>query len=349
MANNRQDPLFDLIKSLTKSEKRNFRLFVKRSGNKEGVKFIMLFDAMDTMKTYDDAAILKKVPAISKIQFSNQKANLYRQLLASLRLYHVHHNLDMQLRESLDNARVLYDKGFYKQALKILDKTKTNALESSQHTIALEALEFEKLIESHYITRSIDTQADSLARQVNELNGMITTTHRLSNMALRLYGWYLRKGYVSNEKDFCEVRNFFQQNMPKVEVQKLSFYEKLYYLQSHVWYYSIVQNFPACYRHATNWVNLFRENPEMIVRQPLLYVKGLHNQLSALFHLQYYSKFCEALTLLENISHDEQMITNLNTEILVFKFLYTGRINKYYMEGNFTEGTFHHPGAFGKT
>ena len=83
MANSKQDPLFDLIKSLTKSEKRNFRLFVKRSGNKEDVKFIMLFDVMDAMKVYDDAAILKKVPAISKIQFSNQKANLYRQLLAS--------------------------------------------------------------------------------------------------------------------------------------------------------------------------------------------------------------------------------------------------------------------------
>ena len=61
----------------------------------------------------------------------------------------------MQLRESLDNAKVLYNKGFYKQALKVLDKTKANALEIKQHTLALEALEFEKLIESQYITRSM--------------------------------------------------------------------------------------------------------------------------------------------------------------------------------------------------
>ena len=168
-------------------------------------------------------------------------------------------------------------------------------------------------------------------------------------MALRLYGWYLRKGHVSNEKDFCEVRDFFQQNMPKVDLQKLSFYEELYYYQSHVWYHSIVQNFPACYRHTANWVNLFKETPEMITKQPLLYIKGLHNQLSALFHLQYYSKFCETLAVLEAISHDEQIIKTLNTEILVFKFLYTGKINKYYMEGNFNRRAFHCPGIIKKT
>ena len=57
MANPKRDPLFDLIKSLTKTEKRHFRLFVNRSGNTEEVKFIKLFDAMEAMKTYDDVVV----------------------------------------------------------------------------------------------------------------------------------------------------------------------------------------------------------------------------------------------------------------------------------------------------
>ena len=74
MANHKNDPLFDLIKSLTKTEKRHFRLFVNRSGNTDDVKFIKLFDAMESMKAYNDHAILEKVPSIKKVQFSNQKA-----------------------------------------------------------------------------------------------------------------------------------------------------------------------------------------------------------------------------------------------------------------------------------
>jgi hypothetical protein len=47
-----------------------------------------------------------------------------------------------------------YIPGLYKQSLKILDKTKTIALENDEKYMAFEIVEFEKLIESQYI-RSI--------------------------------------------------------------------------------------------------------------------------------------------------------------------------------------------------
>jgi hypothetical protein len=47
-----------------------------------------------------------------------------------------------------------FNKGLYKQSLKILDKTKIIALENDEN-MAFEIVEFEKLIESQYITRSI--------------------------------------------------------------------------------------------------------------------------------------------------------------------------------------------------
>ena len=197
MANPKRDPLFDLIKSLTKTEKRHFRLFVNRSGNTEEVKFIKLFDAMESMKQYDDLAILKKVPSIKKIQFSNQKAHLYKQILSSLRHYHIGQNVDIQLRESLDHAKVLYNKGFYKQALKLLDRAKGVAKDTRHFTISLEIMEFEKLIESQYITRSIKNRAEALTEEVMETTEIITSSHRLSNLSLNLYGLFLKKAFTS--------------------------------------------------------------------------------------------------------------------------------------------------------
>ncbi len=338
MAKVKQDPLFELIKSLTKSEKRHFRLFVNRSGNAEDLKFIKLFDAMDNMNAYDDIAILKKVPSIKKAQFSNQKANLYKHILAALRQYHAGQNIDMQLRENLDYARVLYNKGFYKQSLKLLERSKVVAKNHRYHTIRLEILEFEKLIESQYITRSIETKAEELTQDIDETSLIIGNVHRLSNLALNLYGLYLKNGYVKNQKDFEEVRTYFQNRMPEIDPNRLSFYENLYYHQSYVWYNYIIQDFPNCYRHSHYWTDLFRNNPKMIQKHPEQYIKGLHNSLSSLFHLQHYSKFCVVLEELEALSHDENLIKDLNTEVLIFKFLYTAKINKLFMEGRFDLG-----------
>ncbi|HEY0356821.1 MAG TPA: hypothetical protein VGC29_11480, partial [Flavisolibacter sp.] len=73
MPNRSADPLFQLIKSLHKSEKRNFKLYIKRNSSNEDLKIIQVFDAMDKMAQYDDAVLLKKLPVIKKQQLSNIK------------------------------------------------------------------------------------------------------------------------------------------------------------------------------------------------------------------------------------------------------------------------------------
>ena len=178
---------------------------------------------MDGMKSYDDTEILERVPSIKKAQLSNQKAHLYRQILGSLRLYHIGQNLDIQLRELLDHAKVLYNKGFYKQALKMLDKTKQMAKESRHFTIALEVMEFEKQIESQFITRSIDNRAEELTSEVVETTEIVRSSHQLSNLTLNLYSLFLQKGYAKNQEEFDQVSQYFFSHLPKVNFEHLTF------------------------------------------------------------------------------------------------------------------------------
>ncbi|WP_192904075.1 hypothetical protein [Arachidicoccus ginsenosidivorans] len=60
MPNRRNDELFQLVKSLEKSEKRHFKLFIKRNSGAEDLKIVQLFDAFDKMEEYDEVALLKK-------------------------------------------------------------------------------------------------------------------------------------------------------------------------------------------------------------------------------------------------------------------------------------------------
>ena len=140
------DELFQLIKSLEKAEKRNFKLFVQRNATSSDMKTVQLFDALDKLEDYDEESLLKRNTDIKKQQLSNLKSHLYRQILASLRILKDDNNIQLQLHELMDYSRILYDKGLYLQSLKTLDRVKEYAKEQHQLTYRLQALIFEKKI-----------------------------------------------------------------------------------------------------------------------------------------------------------------------------------------------------------
>ena len=57
MTREQKDNLFVLVKSLSKSEKRQFKLYVGRLGVNEDSKFLMLFNILDKLSVYDEAII----------------------------------------------------------------------------------------------------------------------------------------------------------------------------------------------------------------------------------------------------------------------------------------------------
>lgn len=144
MSNRSADALFLLVKSLEKSEKRNFKLFARRNSSSDNLKTIRLFDALDKMNEYDEASLLKKNREIKKQQLSNLKASLYKQILYSLRLIRDENNIDIRLHEQMDYARILYNKGLYLQSLKQLERMKEMARSFQQLTYMQQALFFEK-------------------------------------------------------------------------------------------------------------------------------------------------------------------------------------------------------------
>ncbi|HET8736923.1 MAG TPA: hypothetical protein VFM69_10015, partial [Pricia sp.] len=207
MTTTHRDPLFVLVKSLSKSEKRQFKLYVGRLGVNADAKFLALFNLLDKIKKYDEKTILGS-GIVKKAQLSNLKAHLYKQILVSLRLNPVNQTIRVQIREQLDFATILYQKGLYKQSLKILDKAKSTAIENQEKNIAYEIVELEKIIETQYITRSIPDRADELAVQAKELSAQNVMTSKLSNLSLQLYGQMLKVGYVRSDGDYVRVKEY---------------------------------------------------------------------------------------------------------------------------------------------
>lgn len=337
MANGTKNILFDLIKSLTKSEKRQFKLYVGRLGNNADAKFLILFNLLDKMNSYDEEAILEK-GSITKRQLSNLKANLYRQILTSLRLNPQHQTIQLQVREQLDYATILYNKGLYHQALKILEKAKHQAIEIEENYITYEIIEFEKVIESQYITRSLISRADDLAVEAKEVSIQNVLASKLSNLSLQLYSFLLRFGYVKNEEDYLKARNYFYLHLPTFDHSELGFREKLYLNMSQLWYSFIVQDFSSSYKYASKWVDLFKEHPKMMRVHPVYFFKGQNFLLESLYYLRYYSKYQEVYEYLRSFEGNEVIITNDNTRVLFFVYSRYGWINMQFLGAQFQKG-----------
>ncbi|MFY7899297.1 MAG: hypothetical protein ACOVNY_03860, partial [Chitinophagaceae bacterium] len=214
MANRYSDILFQLIHSLEKAEKRNFKLYIKRSSAKEDLKIIQLFDAIDKLKDYDEKVLLKKLSNIEKPQLANLKTHLYKQVLASLRLLKSADNIDLQLNEQLDYARILYNKGLKLQSLKILEKAKEIARANNKFSFLTQVITLEKKIETLHITRSTLEKTEQLTQEAIEVSERIRRVAKLSNLALLLYGWYVKNGHARNVEDEKDIRTYFKNQLP---------------------------------------------------------------------------------------------------------------------------------------
>ena len=337
MTKEQKDNLFILVKSLSKSEKRQFKLYVGRLGVNGDSKFLTLFNILDKLNSYDETVILKK-GIVKKQQLSNLKAHLYKQILISLRLNPSHQDVRVQIREQLDFATILYHKGLYKQSLKILDKAKTLAIANEEKNVAYEIVELEKVIESQYITRSISNRADELSIQAKELSLHNVLASKLSNLSLQLYGLFLKFGYIKNDEDFQIVDKYYRDRLPKYDINKLGFREKLWLYKAKLWYSFLTVDFLSCYKYASKWVDLFYKNKDMIVLNPVFFLRGNHYLLESLFYLTHHEKFKDSLLQFEKITQESWFPKDDNLDGLSFLYLYNNKFNLHFIEGSFNKG-----------
>ncbi|HEY4150785.1 MAG TPA: hypothetical protein VGM41_17725, partial [Chitinophagaceae bacterium] len=327
-----------MIHSLEKAEKRHFKLYIKRSSTKENLKIVQLFDAMDKLGDYDEKLLLKKLPGIEKPQLSNLKTHLYKQLLASLRLLKSTESIDLQLNEQFDYAHILYKKGLFSQSLKILDRVKDLAKNHQKFNFLIQVIALEKRIETLHITRSMQSRAEELSAEALAVTSKISMVTRLSNLALRLYSWYIKNGHARNEKDEAGVKQFLKDNLPRNADKQTGFYEKLYLSQSYVWYAFIRQDFLMYYRYSQKWVDLFDAQPLMIRVETGHYIKGQHNLLNAHFDLRNYQKFEITLRRFEAFAETDRVREHDNFRIQAFVYITSAKINQHFMLGTFKEG-----------
>ncbi len=338
MPRERSDSLFQLIKSLNKNEKRYVKLFISRVNGGKDKKNLLLFDLINRQEEFDEDEILRKGKEIKEQQLSNLKAELYRQVLQSIRLFHTNNIVDLEIRQSIDFAQILFDRCMYKDGLKLLQKAKKMARSHDNLELILETIKLEKSVMSQTIDSENQKRVSKIIQEASQINNKINLINQISNLSDRLNALYKKVGFIRDQRDFNTFEKYFYRSLPPHKEEDLSVLEKIYLYNLYIGYYFFIQDFENGCLYARQMVELFDQHPSFIHSRTDFYIQGINKLLIAQFKLSRYYEFVATSQKLQEVSMIPSLRLNEDIKARLFKYINLHEINRYFLLGDFEGG-----------
>lgn len=197
--------LFDLIKSLTKSEKRFFKLSSSlQSGEKN---YLKIFDFVDKQNNYDEEGLKNEFKNERFINhLPSEKNHLYKLILKSLRGFHSDNSINSILKEEIKNVEILYKKSLYKECRKFLLRAKKTAEEHEKFYYWFELISWEKLlIEEDYEQGNFNFDLDNLIQEELSVIEKLRNLAEYQMIYSRINYIFRSGGFVTRPDDIAAV------------------------------------------------------------------------------------------------------------------------------------------------
>lgn len=214
--------LFDLIRSLTKSEKRFFKLHSSlQAGDKN---YLRIFDAIDKQKAYDEEALKKQFAREPFIRhFPSEKNHLYKLIMKALRAYHSESTVSGILKQEIKNIEILYDKALYNECNKTLHRAKRIARENERFYYWFELLNWEKmLLEEAYESGEFTKDLDALIEEEREVIEKLRNLAAYHILYSKINYVFRSGGYVRTEEERAMVEEISEHPLIKGKNTALS-------------------------------------------------------------------------------------------------------------------------------
>lgn len=312
------DHLFELIKSLSKTEKRYFKLTSSLHTIGDENNYIVLFDYLDKIDDYNESSVLlhfKKQAFINN--FSITKKRLYDRILSSLDTYQSQYSVDAQLFKLLNSADILFQKALYDQTKKILVSAQKIALKNQRYLILMEIHKRnERLFENSRYQNITNQQIKELKKSKFETIHHITEHVELWSLKSELFIELSLNDDYRSQTQHLGFDNIYQTLLKCFNTTTLSV-ENLY-LYHHISsaYFFAIHDFESCKKSLASNIDIFDNHP--VFRN-----QNLHSYFSvitnAIYIHQELQNSKEAKFLLEKLKSLKRSTTNQLSEDLEIK------------------------------
>lgn len=340
MSNKASDHLFKLVKSLSKAEKRYFKIYTSRHTIGESNNYHQLFDFIDKMEEFDEEEVKAHFHGESFIQrLSIAKSRLYEAILKSLDAFYANSSIEARLKRTLHCVEILYKKSLYSQASKQLRSAKKLALKNEKFTSLIEIQVWEKYliekdnyegIEERKLKQILGDDQD----YIQKINAFVQLWHVKSALLNKLF----KRGKARSKEEIKAFKEIIDKTMSKANFDSFSTDTKYLYYHIYSAYYFAIGDYASSYKYLVNNEELIRKHPKIFKEEPNIYASVLTNLI---YVCQQEQKFDEAKAYLSTLRVLPEKLNIDKTEDLdlrLFASTYSIELTLYAITGEFEKG-----------
>jgi len=317
--------LHDLIRSLTKSEKRFFKLHsTLQTGDKN---YLRQFDMIDKQKVYDEDAIKQAFanePFIKHLP--SEKNHLYKLILKALRAFHAESSVSGMLKQEIKNIEILYDKALYGEANRTLHRAKRIARENERFYYWFELLNWEKmLLEEAYESGEFTKDLDAL---IEEERGVIEKLRNLAayHILYSKINYVFRSGgYVRTQEEHAMVEEISEHPLIKGKNTALSRRAATICFYTQGFCHWAKRDWRTSFEKFARAKQILDEHPLLKSDLPKRYVRTLQYLVQCQIELGEFKEARENIRIMRQV-HDQEGFGGTDIQVQVFCASYLGEL-----------------------
>lgn len=300
------DKLFRLIRSLSPTEKRHFRLFVGKKTEGEGkYQYQRLFDAMADMEFFDEVALQQKIynnqPSKGK-KYTELKAYLYEMVLKSLQAFDEQQSVEYRLNHLLQSVAVLYKRGHYTDCRDLLHKTAKLARQYESFIHLLEVIRWEKQLA--YTRMDVDFLHRQLEHLQFEEDRILEQLRNATNYRRAFFQVYTVIKREAQQRGFdrtAQLQKIVNQDFFDDPDQAASHKARVTYYRTLNLYYYATLDYEQFYETGKKLIALLESQPHFLRENIADYIAALSNLILSCGLLQRYDEVRECLEKLRSL------------------------------------------------
>jgi len=363
MSKTPSNKLFNLVHSLSGSEKRYFKLFSKYFSQGRDSKYMLLFEAIDAQKVFDDEQLREQLYQSKKLEtrkFSELKSYLFDLILRALQNYKENNFYTLKITRLMNNVKVLFSRSLYLEAQEHLKKAKRLSIAAEDFSTQIQILEWEKKIP--FVLNQVDfldKNLQNLETESIEVRKKLSTLIDFRNLYFKIMILIRKNPLSRSQEENHDLENIINDPLVLKNDAHISHRSKcLKHRILGLYYYTKIdyQNF---YLHSKNLIEIMESKPVILKEETGEYVNALSNYALSCGLLEKNLEVEEILPKLLNINaktEDDKIKIHLKYYSLAFSLnTYTGDFatgkalmlehfekSKYFPKNHFQSGSLYH-------
>lgn len=327
------EDLYLLIHSLTRNEKGYFKKFSFYHQNEDGTnKYIKLFDMLNNQKKFNEKNIIEEFKKTGQHKhFSSLKNYLFNLILASLRNFYSDGKDEMHVNNLIEEANILYLKGFSANAKTYILKAKKLAYQIEYFSGILSAINFE--IYLNLLSKEINYQHIlALISERQQLIQKITDAEKYNTANIKIYPKIQKSKMYDNTVHLLvkQIKNLLSEKYS----QPLSLTAKADQLKLSYIYFSVSNDYKNAVLSVESLVTELKKHSPIRKewKWNRAYFTALSNYVFHLNNLRKYKLTESLIAELETISKEIQ-ISNPREQARNFESMFTMQLQYYLFTG----------------